>query len=87
MAVGGTDFNYTVAGYPGNFWSTTNTAITQASALGPIPETAWNDSCAQSISTVACDTLNGNANPLSSSLNIVAGGGGQSNCLSKIKSE
>jgi hypothetical protein len=81
VAVGATDFNYTAAGYPGNFWSTTNTAITQASALGPIPETTWNDSCAQSISTVACSTLNPDANPLSSSLNIVGGGGGQSNCI------
>jgi Pro-kumamolisin, activation domain len=82
VAVGATDFNYTVAGYPGNFWSTTNTAMTQASALGPIPETPWNDSCAQSLSTVACSTLSAESNPVSSSLNIVAGGGGQSNCLS-----
>jgi hypothetical protein len=80
VAVGGTDFNYTAAGYPGNFWSNTNGAG-QVSAKGPIPETTWNDSCAQSISTVACDTLSASANPLSSSLNIVSGGGGQSNCL------
>jgi hypothetical protein len=81
VAVGGTDFNYTAAGYPSNFWNTSNAAGTQASAKGPIPETAWNDSCAQSISTVACDTLSASADPLSSSLNIVAGGGGQSNCI------
>jgi hypothetical protein len=80
VAVGGTDFDYEAAGYPGNFWSTTNTAITQASALGPIPETTWNDSCAQSFSGltgVACSTLT----TTSSSLNIVGGGGGQSNCI------
>jgi Pro-kumamolisin, activation domain len=80
VAVGGTDFNYTAAGYPGNFWNMANGAG-QVSAKGPIPETTWNDSCAQSISTVACDTLSASANPLSSSLNIVSGGGGQSNCL------
>jgi Pro-kumamolisin, activation domain len=80
VAVGGTDFNYTAAGYPSNFWNMANGAG-QVSAKGPIPETTWNDSCAQSISTVACDTLSASANPLSSSLNIVSGGGGQSNCL------
>jgi subtilase family serine protease len=43
VAVGGTDFdqiNNTSA-----FWNMTNTAGTQGSAKGHIPETTWNDSC------------------------------------------
>lgn len=76
VAVGGTDFNYTAAGYPGNFWNTTPGTL--SSAKGYIPETTWNDSCAQSLSNaVACSTVASN----SSSLNIVGGGGGQSNCI------
>jgi subtilase family serine protease len=43
VAVGGTDFNDFTN--PGTYWSLTNNSTTQASALGYIPETSWNDSC------------------------------------------
>ncbi|MBZ5644623.1 MAG: Ig-like domain repeat protein [Acidobacteriia bacterium] len=39
--VGGTEFADTT--FPGPFWSATNTSGTNASALGYIPEGAWND--------------------------------------------
>jgi subtilase family serine protease len=77
VAAGGTDFNYTLPNYATTYWNTSNAGGTQASAKMPIPETVWNDSCAQSISTVACSSVAAS----SSSLNIVGGGGGQSNCL------
>ena len=38
-AVGGSEFNEG----SGNYWSTTNNSTTRASALGYIPEIAWND--------------------------------------------
>jgi len=43
VAVGGTDFNDITN--PETYWSTTNNSLTQASALGYIPETTWNSSC------------------------------------------
>ena len=49
VAVGGTDFNEY------NKWSTYwkpasgNNSVTQESAIGPIPETTWNDSCTNSL--------------------------------------
>ena len=46
VAVGGTDFNQPT---PTKYWSTTNAAITQESAKGPIPETTWNNSCTNAI--------------------------------------
>ncbi len=51
IAVGGTDFNdinnFCLYWNPCN--SSTNAANTQASAIGPIPETTWNDSCTNSV--------------------------------------
>jgi hypothetical protein len=45
VAVGGTDFaQFTTP--PSTYWNSTNAPITQESAKGPIPETTWNDSCA-----------------------------------------
>jgi len=77
VAVGGTDFDDFTN--PTTFWSTTNAASTQLSALGYIPETPWNDS------TCAANYL---ANPTaapctgvdSSGMDLHAGGGGASNC-------
>jgi hypothetical protein len=73
VAVGGTDFDQTATTVT-NYWSATNNATTGASALGYIPETTWNQSCAGQ----------GAASCLSTSdyLNIVAGSGGPSNCSS-----
>lgn len=48
VAVGGTMFNEG----SGTFWNATNDPTTGASATGPIPEVAWNESC---INT-GCDT-------------------------------
>lgn len=44
IAVGGTDFNQFKK--EATYWNSTNDATTQKSAKGPIPETTWNDSCA-----------------------------------------
>ncbi|MGB8030941.1 MAG: protease pro-enzyme activation domain-containing protein [Terracidiphilus sp.] len=75
VAVGGTDFDQSATTAP-NYWSATNVASTEASALGYIPETVWNQSCAgQGLSNGVsqCPTS-------SSDLNIVAGSGGPSSC-------
>lgn len=63
VAVGGTEFNDTAN--PGQYWSSTNDPNTKASALGYIPESAWNDP----VSTDA----SGNVTYL-----VRAGGGGTS---------
>ena len=76
VAVGGTDFddftNQTT------FWNSSNTGT--KSVKGYVPEIPWDDSCATS-STSGCTGLS-ISNP-ASALNIVAGGGGQSNCLTQ----
>lgn len=48
VAVGGTQFNEG----NGTFWNATNDPTTGASAMGPIPEVAWNESCINK----GCDT-------------------------------
>jgi pro-kumamolisin-like protein len=73
VAVGGTDFDQ--AGNQPTYWNATNTASTQASAKGYIPEIPWNDSCAATGIT-GCAS----ATSTSQNLNIVAGSGGPSNC-------
>lgn len=65
VAVGGTQFNEG----SGTYWSASNDPTTMASALGPIPETAWNESCLNTF----CDS----SAPLSSS------GGGVSSLYPK----
>jgi len=76
VAVGGTDFDDSLTGYPSAYWNTANTATTPtpvpASALSYIPEVPWNDSCAAAGSLTGCATVN------ASSQNIVAGSGGPS---------
>lgn len=76
VAVGGTDFDVTVANYASTYWNTGNVSPTQNSAKSYIPETTWNDSCAQSFtgSLAACNS------PLLTGLNVVGGGGGESSC-------
>ncbi len=81
VAAGGTDFDFTVANYPAQYWAGPNSnstvnGIADVSALGYIPETPWNDSCARTGES-GCNSLPANS-PL---LNIVGGGGGQSNCV------
>ena len=75
VAVGGTDFDQS-ATTAAKYWSATNAANTEASALGYIPETPWNQSCAGlglSGGVSQCPTS-------STELNIVAGSGGPSSC-------
>jgi Pro-kumamolisin, activation domain/Bacterial Ig-like domain (group 3) len=79
VAAGGTDFDTTATAYQATYWSAANTADTNGvkdiSATTYIPETTWNDSCAQNATTLTgCTPGNGG---------IVAGGGGQSNCASQ----
>jgi hypothetical protein len=71
VAVGGTDFDQTAVTAP-NYWSVTNNPTTESSALGYIPETTWNQSCA-GLGVGEC-TFSSN------DLNIVAGSGGASQC-------
>src|SRR6266849_3371702 len=57
-----------------SFWTTANTSTTPpvpASALGYIPETTWNDSCAGKVPNT-CTTVNSNG------VDLVAGSGGSS---------
>ncbi len=77
VAAGGTDFDFTAAGYPLSFWNTTSGANFRT-AKGYITETTWNDSCAQSGLT-GCNalTINSSAPPLG----LSGGSGGQSNCV------
>lgn len=75
VAVGGTDFDQS-ATTAATYWSSTNIATTESSALGYIPETVWNQSCAGlGLSGGVSQCLNG-----SPDLNIVAGSGGPSSC-------
>ena len=69
VAVGGTDF-----GNPGTYFNTTNNSTTQNSAKSYVPEITWDDSCARSGSTTGCTSIS----PYG--LDLVAGGGGASNC-------
>lgn len=71
VAVGGTDF-----GNPSSYFNSTSSSTTQNSAKSYVPEITWNDSCARSGLTTGCSTL-------SSGLDLVAGGGGASNCALK----
>lgn len=84
VAVGGTDFDqYT---NPLQYWNTSNDPTTQASVIGYIPETTWNDSCTNAIWAVAgfsSDPLtNCNSTVASFQPNIdpSGGGGGSSSC-------
>ncbi|HEY4978687.1 MAG TPA: S53 family peptidase, partial [Candidatus Acidoferrum sp.] len=65
VAVGGTQFNDTAT--PATFWSGSNNAD-YSSALGYIPESAWNESCdtAQPTGPTNCFFSNGNFSTLAS---------------------
>jgi hypothetical protein len=84
VAVGGTDFNDELN--PSLYWNPANSSATQASAKGYIPETAWNDSCANPLVTIFGFSAVGEANcndPASQQeglLTVAGGGGGASNC-------
>src|SRR6266566_116889 len=74
IAVGGTDFDD--VGTQPSFWSPTN-GPGKESALGYIPETTWNDSCAATATSANLNTVCATAN------NIVGGSGGPSGIYAK----
>ncbi len=75
VAVGGTDFDEVNRWT--QFWSSSNNSMTQASALGYIPEIPWNNSCGQ-LGISGCG-----ASAPQGLLNIVAGSGGVSTLYPK----
>jgi len=75
VAVGGTDFDD--VGKQTMFWNSTNVTGSRESALGYIPETAWNDSCAANATSSTLNTVCATAN------NIVGGSGGPSSVYAK----
>ncbi len=87
IAVGGTDF-YTPNGGTA-FWNSTNDPTTQASAKGYIPETPWNQSCANSVfgtthnfyGQTAEQVCNSSLAFSSGLLSVIGGGGGPSACV------
>ncbi len=77
VAVGGTDFND--FNNQTNFWNNSN-SVNGQSVKGYVPEIPWDDSCAAS-SVTGCNGVTITGAP--ASLNIVGGGGGQSNCVTQ----
>jgi hypothetical protein len=85
VALGGTDFQN--GAVPSPYWNTTNAATTQTSAKSYIPESTWNNSCANTavagniaLNTCTAATINANNNSSSDNfgVDLVAGGGGPS---------
>jgi len=74
IAMGGTDFNNVTN--PAQYWNTVNSTPAQASAKSYIPETTWNESCAQSGQLGGCKSVSSDGSDL------VAASGGPSNCAS-----
>jgi len=90
VAVGGTDFSDTLDGTSADYWGSTNSA-TYGSALSYIPEIPWNDSCAGGLLsnflgfTTVYGTdgfCNSNTARTDQLVEVVAGSGGPSNCVS-----
>jgi subtilase family serine protease len=77
VSVGGTDFNQ--INVWANYWNTVNDTVTGSSANGYIPETPWNENCAQ-LGPTGCG-----ASAPQGSVNIVAGSGGPSGIYGKPK--
>ena len=79
VAVGGTDFDISATNYQAAYWGAGNVmdinGVKDISALKYIPEVTWNDSCAQNFTgaLTGCSLLTNGG--------ILAGGGGQSNCI------
>ena len=86
VAVGGTDFADSFEGTNAQYWNPTNTA-TYGSAKSYIPEIPWDDSCANTLITIALGfTVPYGANGTCNSaigqqfLTTASGSGGPSNC-------
>jgi subtilase family serine protease len=85
VAVGGTDFNDLKS--PSTYWNSASNATTQESAIGYIPEMAWNDTCTNSeffqftqSATAESDCNDSSSNFWPSFLMPNGGSGGMSNC-------
>jgi hypothetical protein len=78
VVTGGTDFNINAANYQSTYWNTSNNSTTGDSAKSYVPETSWNDSCAQTALS-NCTTVS----QTSPTINIIGGGGGQSTIYPK----
>ena len=78
VAVGGTDFND--KSNLSTYFSQTNTTPWQSSALSYIPESTWNDSCADTGVLMACNPPP-SWNDYDEGLDLVAGSGGPSSCI------
>jgi subtilase family serine protease len=85
IAVGGTDFDDSQD--PSTYWSSTNNPVTQASAIGYVPEITWNDTCTNSEFFQFNGSTNAESDCNDSSsiywpdfLAPVGGSGGASNC-------
>jgi hypothetical protein len=76
VAVGGTDFDQVNRWT--QYWRANNASMTEASALGYIPEIPWNDTCGQ-LGITGC----GASAPPQNVLNIIAGSGGASTLYGK----
>jgi hypothetical protein len=87
ISVGGTDFYMPNGGTA--FWNAANSATTEASAKGYIPEIPWNQSCANSVfGTVGTfsgqtpeQVCNSNTAASFGLLSVVGAGGGPSTCI------
>lgn len=94
IAVGGTDFLNFGSSYnlnlPSPYWSATNNSTTQASALGYVPESTWNDACTNSlwVALGAGSTPEASCNntQLAAIVITAGGGGGKSNCTTSTGS-
>ena len=88
VAVGGTDFLNFGSTYnlnsPSPYWASTNDPQHQASALGYVPETTWNDTCTNNVFIFIKAGTNPEAscnNPqFVNAVDTFAGGGGKSSC-------
>jgi len=82
VAVGGTDFSYTMASPSSVYWNTTNSGSPATeSAKSYIPESTWNDTCAAVLPNT-CTAANINANA-SSPIDLVGASGGPSSVYAK----
>lgn len=88
VAVGGTDFIEALNAQL--YWNATNDPTTQESARGYIPETTWNDSCANpawaEVGFSQSPVANCNNSQLQDAVDTVGGSGGKSSCTTSTNS-
>jgi hypothetical protein len=87
ISVGGTDFYMPNGGT--TFWNSTNSSTTEASAKGYIPETPWNQSCANPVFSTSGSFAGQTPEQVCNSstaasyglLSVIGSGGGPSTCI------